>query len=223
MFLKKYGLRQHDVMHVKEIIERLEEAILKALRRKLLPIEGRCANAYFQQLFMLFTKNIRTSDNRKGYRAHDGLNNFLNYCYTLLRWRVYCAVTKAKLEPYLGFLHSEQFGKPSLLCDIMELYRCNVDEFLLQYSKKLKPKDFIIKYERFTPNKISQREYLKDDKLLELKDAFYSFMESKVDIPRFKVGKIQTLETLISEEALLLAKYLRGEHKEWTPRIVTLS
>ena len=105
----------------------------------------------------------------------------------------------------------------------MELYRCNVDEFLLQYSKKLKPKDFIIKYERFTPNKISQREYLKDDKLLELKDAFYSFMESKVDIPRFKVGKIQTLETLISEEALLLAKYLRGEHKEWTPRIVTLS
>jgi hypothetical protein len=28
-----------------------------------------------------------------------------------------------------------------------------------------------------------------------------------------------TLETLINEEALLLAKYLRNETKTWTPRI----
>jgi len=29
----------------------------------------------------------------------------------------------------------------------------------------------------------------------------------------------QTIETLIKEEALLLAKYLRNERKTWTPRI----
>jgi CRISPR-associated protein Cas1 len=223
MLLRKYGLRQQDFMRVKEIVGRLEETNLKALRRKLLAIEGRCANTYFEQLFLLFDKNIRKSDNRKTYQAFDGLNNFLNYSYSLLRWRVYCALTKAKLEPYLGFLHSEQFGKPSLLCDIMELYRCNVDDFLVKYSKKLKAKDFIIKYERFTPNKMSQREYLKDDKLLELKEAFYAFIESKVDIPRIKVGNVQTLETLISEEALLLAKFLRNERKEWNPRIANLA
>jgi hypothetical protein len=34
-----------------------------------------------------------------------------------------------------------------------------------------------------------------------------------------RVGKKQTLETLISEEAFLLAKYLRKERKDWTPRI----
>jgi hypothetical protein len=48
------------------------------------------------------------------------------------------------------------------------------------------------------------------------------FFESNVEIPRIKVGKRQTLETLISEEALLLAKYLRNEIKEWTPRSLQL-
>jgi hypothetical protein len=34
-----------------------------------------------------------------------------------------------------------------------------------------------------------------------------------------KVGKRQTIDTLISEEALVLAKYLGHERKEWNPRI----
>ena len=33
-----------------------------------------------------------------------------------------------------------------------------------------------------------------------------------------QVGKRQTIETLISEEVLLFAKYLRDEQKEWMPR-----
>jgi len=33
-------------------------------------------------------------------------------------------------------------------------------------------------------------------------------------------GEKQELETLISEEALLFAKYLRNEREKWTPRIV---
>jgi hypothetical protein len=43
--------------------------------------------------------------------------------------------------------------------------------------------------------------------------------ESKVDIPRIKVGLKQTIETLISEEALLFAKYLRNEINSWEPRL----
>lgn len=40
----------------------------------------------------------------------------------------------------------------------------------------------------------------------------------KIEIPRIKVGEKQTIETLIDEEALLLAKFLRNERKEWEPR-----
>jgi hypothetical protein len=43
--------------------------------------------------------------------------------------------------------------------------------------------------------------------------------ESSVEIPRIKHGKRQTLDTLVSEEALLLAKFLRNEGKEWNPRL----
>ncbi|MBQ04399.1 hypothetical protein CL673_06795 [Candidatus Bathyarchaeota archaeon] len=48
------------------------------------------------------------------------------------------------------------------------------------------------------------------------------FFMSKVDIPLIRHGKRQRIETLINEEALLLAKYLRDERKEWTPRIAAL-
>ena len=47
--------------------------------------------------------------------------------------------------------------------------------------------------------------------------------ESKVEIPRTRHGKRQTLDTLISEEALLLAWFLRNEKKTWKPRIVNLN
>ena len=46
-----------------------------------------------------------------------------------------------------------------------------------------------------------------------------NYFESKVDIPLIRHGKRQRIETLINEEALLLAKYLRDERKNWIPRI----
>jgi len=39
-----------------------------------------------------------------------------------------------------------------------------------------------------------------------------------VQVPRIRIGRRQTVETLIDEEALLLAKFLRKEQKAWLPR-----
>ncbi len=50
----------------------------------------------------------------------------------------------------------------------------------------------------------------------ELEDSFLS----KVGIPALRHGTSQAIHTLMSEEALLLAKYLRNERKTWIPRIV---
>jgi hypothetical protein len=36
------------------------------------------------------------------------------------------------------------------------------------------------------------------------------------------VGKEQEIETLINEEALLVAKYVMGERSVWVPRIAEL-
>jgi hypothetical protein len=68
----------------------------------------------------------------------------------------------------------------------------------------------------------SIRKYLNDTKTRDLTNRLNRFFESNVEIPRIKVGKRQTIETFINEEALLFAKYLRNEKGEWNPRIVTL-
>ena len=118
---------------------------------------------------------------------------------------------KAKLEPYLGFLHSTQYSKPSLVCDFQELYRHLMDDFLIQYCQPLKAKDFIVKTEDLSRSKKGKRVYLNDAQTRDLMKQLNKFFGFHVEIPRIRVGKKQTIETLINEEALLLAKYLRNE------------
>jgi len=45
------------------------------------------------------------------------------------------------------------------------------------------------------------------------------FFKATVEVPRIRIGGRQTIETLINEEALLLAKFVRDERKTWIPRI----
>ena len=60
---------------------------------------------------------------------------------------------------------------------------------------------------------------LTDSETKKLLDELDRFFETMVEVKRIRNGDHQTLETLINEEALLFAKYLRGENREWTPRI----
>jgi CRISPR/Cas system-associated endonuclease Cas1 len=126
-----------------------------------------------------------------------------------------------KLEPYLGFLHSLAEGKPSLICDFMELYRYLVDDFVIQYCRKLQKKDFIMKNENFSAKRKGKREYLNDSLTHNQIKSLNQYFQTKLEIPRIRVGKKQEVETLINEEALLFAKYLRNDQKAWKPRITT--
>jgi len=46
-----------------------------------------------------------------------------------------------------------------------------------------------------------------------------AYFEVKVEVRRIRVGHRQTVETLINEQALLFAKFLRHERETWIPRI----
>jgi CRISPR/Cas system-associated endonuclease Cas1 len=139
----------------------------------------------------------------------------------MLFWKVQLALSKARLEPYLGFLHVVQFGMPSLVCDFMEIYRYLVDSFVVEYARteKLSERDFVLETEDYGGRK-GKRQYLKYRKATEFSERLDRFFESKVSIPRIKRGARQEIETLISEEAMLFAMYLRNERKAWIPRIV---
>jgi CRISPR-associated protein Cas1 len=216
--LDKYGLELHDVISFKERVEKIDESDFKSLRRRLNGLEGKCTQRYFEQVFQLIPEKLRP-EGRSKFKAYDGLNNLFNLAYEVLKWRVYRAVLKAKLEPYLGFLHSVQYGKPSLVCDLQELYRYLIDDFVIQYCQNLDKKDFTMKVEEVARKKKGKREYLNDRETRKMMNELENYFESTIEIPRMKVGKKEKIETLINEEALLLAKFLRTERENWIPRL----
>jgi len=221
LVLKKHGLKPLDPSALFKI-GNVESENLKTARKKFILIESHNAKRYFNQIFSLFPENIRP-ERRTGYKAYDGLNNVFNFAYYVLKCRVHKALLKAKLEPYLGFLHSIQYGKPSLVCDFQELYRYLIDDYLIERCQKLRKKDFVVVTDFMMRLKIGKRIHLCEFEADNLADGLNNLFEREVEIPRIKHGKKQTLDTLISEEALLLAKYLRNENKNWFPRIVDRS
>ena len=97
-----------------------------------------------------------------------------------------------------------------------------IDDFVIQFCNSIKAKDFVVKTEELSGSKKSKREYLNDKMQTEFFKNLEAYFTTKVDVPRIMVGEKQEIETLIGEEALLFAKYLRGEKPHWNPRIVKL-
>ncbi len=220
MVLKKYGLEQFDLMGLKAKVEGLN-GDLKEVRYRLNQVEGKASQHYFNQIFKLFPDKLRP-ERRVGFKAYDGLNNVFNFGYYVLKCRVYKALLKAKLEPYLGFLHAIQHGKPSLVCDFMELYRYLIDDFLIERRARFHKKDFVAVTDFILHLRMGKRIHLCEFEADRLAEDLNSLFERKVEIPRIKHGKRQTLDTLICEEALLLAKFLRGERDSWVPRLPSI-
>ena len=105
----------------------------------------------------------------------------------------------------------------------MELYRYLIDNLIIEFSQNLTQKDFILKKEWYSSNRLAKRQVLNKKKTKELVKGIEELFKAKVKIPRIRYGKTQTLETLINEEAYLLAKLLRGEKKAWKPRLPFIS
>jgi len=214
MVLNSYGLKLHK--GYEEKIKRVEP---DNYRKRLLALEGSSSKRYFTQVLRLIPESIRP-DTRKRYQAFDGVNNLFNVAYEFMSWKVHRTLIRAKLEPFLGFLHALKFSRPSLLCDMKELYRYLIDVFVINYSQDLTEDDFTTKFESISRKRMGKREYLKDSKTNELMNKLYEFLQITVKYPRIYHGDKQTIETLINEECMYLAQYLRGDIKSWNPRII---
>jgi CRISPR-associated protein Cas1 len=217
--LRKYGLHTIDFPYFSQAVKELGGENMKVLRNKLMGYEGRCSAQYFLQFYLLFSESIRPKK-RKTHGAHEGLNNILNLAYNALHWKVQEALWRAKLEPYLGFLHAIESDMPSLIWDFVEIYRHVVDDFVLRYARtvKLSEKNFVLIH----VGRGKKREYLEYKDATEFTDRLNRHFESKVAIARVTGGKRQEIETLIREEATLFAMYLRNEKESWEPRVVSL-
>lgn len=141
--------------HREQISEELDESIekLSALRTKikqldaastdeiadtLRGLEGTSGRIYFGVLSSLLNEHYRFSG-RSFRPAQDPFNAFLNYAYGILYSRVEKALIIAGIDPYVGFLHRDDYNMKSMVFDFIEPYRVWGDEvvFKLFSAKKV--------------------------------------------------------------------------------------
>lgn len=87
------------------------------IRLELLGIEGSTSNKYFECL-----KSILPFEKRERF-GKDKVNPLLNYGYGILYSEIERACILSGLDPYLGFLHTDRYNKPSLVLDFIEGFR----------------------------------------------------------------------------------------------------
>ncbi len=87
------------------------------IRNRLLGIEGFASQSYWTALSKIFPFKERQQE------AKDAFNSMLNYGYGILYSEVEKACIIAGLDPYLGFMHTDRYGKPSMVLDLIEDFR----------------------------------------------------------------------------------------------------
>ncbi len=106
----------------------------------------------------------------------------------------------------------------------MELYRHNIDHYVIEHAQHIRKKDATTKTETFTfrtKHKKGKRQYLKPSKTKEYIRNLLEHLQQKVEIAPLRHGKTQQLETLITQEPALLRNYIMEKKRGWKPRIVT--
>jgi len=88
--------------------------------------EGQASRIYFNTMNEFLPEEFRFVQ-RSQRPALDVTNAFLNYGYGVLYGRIEGALIKAGIDPYIGVLHRDDYNRPVLVYDIIELYRIWVD------------------------------------------------------------------------------------------------
>lgn len=108
-------------------------------------LEGAGSRAYFG-CFGALIRNDRFSFPKRTRRPPtDPVNALLSFGYALLAHDLRSAVNIVGFDPYLGYLHCQRYGRPSLALDLMEEFRpLVVDAMVLATLNRriLCPEDF---------------------------------------------------------------------------------
>ncbi len=100
--------------------------------------EGVAGRIYFETLSELIPSEYKF-DGRSKRPAMDPFNAFLNYAYGILYGRIEKVLIIAGIDPFLGFLHRDDYNQKSMVFDFIEPFRVLADEtvFKLFAAKKV--------------------------------------------------------------------------------------
>lgn len=194
---------------LKELLPRILEAPDDGTLRGL---EGAAANEYFQIFddMLLRQKESFYFHGRNRRPPLDNVNAMLSFAYSLLANDCASALESVGLDAYVGFLHRDRPGRASLALDLMEELRpCMADRFVLTVvnNRVLSPEDFVQEESgavRMTNT--GRQKFLKQWQLKKQESITHPYLEEK--LPWGLVPYIQ---------ALLLARYLRGDTDAYPP------
>lgn len=126
----------------------------KEVRGTIMGIEGNAGRHYWQILSQCFPERFRFKG-RSRNPAKDEFNCLLNYAYGVLYGEIERACVLAGIDPYIGFIHTDHYGKTSMVFDVIEGYRIYAEEtvFNLFSRKKVKQSLFDDLKQGYTLNK----------------------------------------------------------------------
>ena len=141
--LKKNRPDQRDQLDISIAkIEGLRETLLAMKgsldikRGSIMGVEGMASATYFDAIAGVMPEQWKFKG-RSRDPAKDAFNCLINYGYGVLYSQVERACIIAGLDPYVGFLHTDNYNKRSFVFDLIELFRVHADRTVVNlFSKK---------------------------------------------------------------------------------------
>lgn len=147
VLLQRYG-RNHPEVDLensgRDLSRCLEELSRKIQVSSMIGVEGRASAIYFKAFGRLFRRQLKFKVRRRRPPT-DPINSLLSLGYSLITNEMFSITTGIGFDPYVGFLHGIEYGRPSLALDLIEEFRHTViDRLTLELINKeiLKEDDF---------------------------------------------------------------------------------
>ena len=177
----------------------------------LLGLEG-SGTAFYFGVFGRLLKGDWSFARRQRRPPRDPVNALLSFGYVLLMNQVASAISIVGLDPFVGFLHSSQFGKPALALDVMEAFRpLVVDSVVLTLLNNgmLTQSDFREELGAYRLTDKGRRTFL---------TKFEERLDTAIQHPVF--GYKATYRRSLELEVRLVSKWLTGEIRKFRPFVV---
>lgn len=116
------------------------DGTLDEKRGSIMGIEGMASRYYFDALSFIMPEKWKF-EGRSRNPAVDGFNCLLNYGYGVLYSMVEKACIISGLDPYVGFMHTDNYNKKSLVFDLIEMYRIHADRTVVNLFSKRQVKE----------------------------------------------------------------------------------
>ncbi len=208
-----------NVKTIEESVAILQYKLKSIYRAKTLDelrgFEGEAAVAYFSAFdeMILCQKEDFFFHGRNRRPPRDNMNAMLSFVYTILMHDIQSALETVGLDPYVGYLHRDRPGRPSLALDMMEEFRPYLADRLvlsLINRKQINARGFL--------HTDSGDVIMKDDTRKELITAWQKRKQEKIIHPYLQ--EEIPVGLLPYAQALLFARYMRGDLKNYPVFIV---